>query len=350
MKKLLHIVLGVLLLALPSCENPFTLDQEGQPRIYLQCIADTQDVHLSPRYASAVGGPAGALQDLQIDLRVNGEPVPVKALEGGDYYGNVVLKEGDRVQVRMQAAGVDAVEGYSVMPAAPVVKDVNLENVQADTIKATRVSLTLDHAPGEGEYFGIQILSFNVVHYLDGTSDGFHTYLTPGYYLTAAESVNMDLEDFMQVNYYGMVLGGRTFAPLTLVTQKQFDGPVYSFYLNSFDATILDRIRGSMPGGSTGVAGGGIVSGEVGGGTGSQPLDPGKTPVGMDTRYYVFLSRLSPECYHYARALYQSNFDFLSNMGLTPANFTWSNVSGGLGFVGAMATAQLPVIEIPKEN
>ena len=350
MKKLLHIVLGALLLALPSCEIPFTLDQDGQPRIYMQCIADRLGVYLSPRFASAVEDPAGILQELKIELSVNGEPVNVQALEGGDYRGNVSLKEGDRVQVRLQAAGLAAVEGYSVMPAAPVVQDVQLEPVQADTIKATRVSLTLDHAPGEGEYFGIQILSFNDVRYLDGSTESFNAYVTPGYILTAAESVNLDLEDFMQVNYDGMVLGGRSHAPLTLVTRKQFHGSVYSFYLNSFDATLLDRIRGRMPGGSTGVAGGGIVSGEVGGGTGTPPPDPGKIPVGVDTRYYVYLSSLSPEFYYYAKALYQSNFDFLSNMGLTPANFTWSNVSGGLGFVGARATVQLPVIEISKEN
>ena len=66
---------------------------------------------------------------------------------------------------------------------------------------------------------------------------------------------------------------------------------------------------------------------------------------------YVFtFSQLSREFYQFAKALYQSNFDFLSNMGFTPANFTWSNVDGGLGFVGALNSVTLGPIEIVEEK
>lgn len=350
MKKFLHILLGCLLLALPSCEIPFALDQEGQPRLYVQCIGDDTGIYLTPRYAAPVTSQGGSLQNLQIDLQVNGQSVDVQALDGGDYFSPVQLRGGDRLQLDLRADGVPPVSGGSSVPSAPLVRDIRWQNIQVDTIKATQVSLQLDHAPGEGEYFGIQILASTEIQYVNGTSEHLVNYLTPGYNLTAAESVNLDLEDFAQVNYNGSALGGTAFTPLTLVTRKQFDGSVYSFYLNSFDTTILDAIRTSMPGGSTDIAGGGIVSGDVGPGSGSGPLDPEKIPVGMETRYYVFFSSLSPEFYHYAKALYQSNFDFLSNMGLTPANFTWSNVSGGLGFVGALATYHSPEIEIPEEN
>ena len=47
--------------------------------------------------------------------------------------------------------------------------------------------------------------------------------------------------------------------------------------------------------------------------------------------------------------MYQSNFDFLANMGLIPANFTWSNVDGGMGFVGAISTYSLDPIDIRKD-
>ncbi len=52
----------------------------------------------------------------------------------------------------------------------------------------------------------------------------------------------------------------------------------------------------------------------------------------------LILHRLSKEFYYYAKAQYQSNFDFLSNMGLTPANFTYSNIRGGIGLIGAIST------------
>ena len=66
--------------------------------------------------------------------------------------------------------------------------------------------------------------------------------LTPGYILTAAESVGFDLADFVQVNFNGYYLGCQEYIPLTLIDRKQFDGPTYRFYLNSFDASILAGI------------------------------------------------------------------------------------------------------------
>ena len=59
------------------------------------------------------------------------------------------------------------------------------------------------------------------------------------------------------------------------------------------------------------------------------------------TEYTFTFCRLSEEFFLFAKALFQSNFDFLSNMGLIPANFTWSNVKGGLGVVGAVSSVTL---------
>ena len=349
MKKALHILLWALLTSLSACEIPFELKQEGEPRIYLQCIGDGSGIYVNPTYAAPLAAKSASLEHLSVQLQVNGSPVDVQQLNDGSYFSDTRLQGGDLLDVSVKADGMAPASGSTRAPSKPVVQDVQLKNMQVDTIKATRVSLTLDHAPVEGEYFGIQILANTQISYMDGTSQEFVTYLTPGYILSAAESGNFDLEDFVQVNFDGTVLGGKDFMPITLITQKQFEGNVYSFYLNSFDTSILDNIRKSMPGGDTGVIGGGIISGDIGTGTGGLP-DPSKIPTGMETVYYVSFSALSAEFYSYAKTLYQSNFDFLSNMGLTPANFTWSNVTGGLGFVGALATCRLDAIQIPKEN
>ena len=350
MKRLLHILLGGLLTSLPSCEIPFPLEQDGEPRIYVQCIGDDAGVHVKPYYAVPVASAAGKLENLQVDIQVNGTSVGVTANADGSFYSDTRLTGGDRLELSVRADGVAAASGSTRAPSKPAVLDIQLKNVQVDTIHATRVALTLDHAPGEGEYYGIQILAVTDVQYVDGSTDKFYNYLTPGYILSAAESGSFDLEDFVQVNYDGQVLGGKEFMPITLVTRKQFEGAVYSFYLNSYDSSMLDGIRGNMPGGNTGIIGGGIVSGDVGSGGNPGIPDPSKIPAGAETLYYVNFSALSAEFYNYAKALYQSNFDFLSNMGLTPANFTWSNVKGGLGFVGSIATCRLGVLEIPQES
>ena len=349
MRKCLHILLWGLLLGLPACEIPFPMDQDGEARIYLQCIGNDEGIRLMPQYAIPVSSAAGTAKDWQVEIQVNGTPVPVKAEADGSYSSDTPLQGGELLEMSVRADGLPPVSGRTKVPARPAVQDVRLQNLQVDTIKATQVSLTLDHAPAEGEYFGIQITAETEIQYMGGKSEKIYNYLTPGYILSSAESGSFDLEDFVQVNYDGVSLGGRTFQPITLVTRKQFDGAVYRFYLNSFDASILEQIRERMPGGDTGVVGGGIVSGEVNTGSGTGAVDPSAIPVGLQTLYYVSFSSLSPEFYNYAKALYQSNFDFLSNMGFTPANFTWSNVTGGLGFVGAITTYRLSVLEIPDE-
>ena len=142
----------------------------------------------------------------------------------------------------------------------------------------------------------------------------------------------------MQVSFDGTFLGGARYQPLTMITQKQFRENEYTFYLGSFDAQLLDAIRGRMPDGDTGAAGGDIASGEVG-----RQKDKKEEikPVETHTEYTFTFYRLSEEFFLFAKALFQSNFDFLSNMGLIPANFTWSNVKGGLGVVGAVSSVTL---------
>lgn len=343
-------------LAVVACEIPFDLDQEASPKLYAQCIVDDGIVLLTPHYATAVNASvsaAGQLSGLQLGVLVNGQAREMLLHQAHGYYFSVGerLKAGDQVELTLEADGVEPVKGTTQVPPAPQILEWSARSVQVDTIQATELRFLLDHAPLEGEFYGIRIAVHSAITRLDGTVDELDTYLTPGYILTAAQSGQFDLEDFLQVNYDGTTLGGSSYQPITLLTQKQFDGAEYRFYLDSYDATMLDSIRERMPDGETGVAGGGIVSGDVGPGStsGGDPPDPGKIPVAIRLEYHFTLSRLSPAFYYYARALFQSNFDFLSNMGLTPANFTYSNLSGGLGVVGALSSSTVGPLEVVKE-
>ena len=324
MRKFLSIFACLLLAA--SCEIPFELDQAGDTKIYVQGIVNNGEVFVTAKVAQPITGKVQADVPMEIDE----------------------TWDGDEFSLRVRTSGVAPVSGRTTVPPPVEIRDMTWQRVQVDTIDAVDIRFTLDHAPGEGEYYGIQILQHYEVTYVDGSSEEMDIYGTPGYILTASESVSFDLEDFMQVNFDGRYLGGAEYMPLTLITQKQFEGNVYQFYLDSFDASILDNIRNRMPDGETGMAGGGIVSGDVG--PGSQGFDPDKIPVGMKTTYTFTFYRLSLEFFLYAKAMFQSNFDFLANMGLIPASFTWSNVEGGLGFVGAVNSTSLGPYEFPKEN
>lgn len=348
MKKPLHILALALLTAiLSACEIPFELRQDAQPKIYLQGIASGDSVVVTPLYAAPITTETAVhVPSLRVELRVNGELRQAEQKEGRAPFVSrgLALQEGDEVDVTVSGEGLQAT-GRSFVPHQPRIEHMEWEEVQIDSINAIRVRLTLDEAPGEDDFYGIRIPCRQTYYYLDGHEEQQLLYFTPGYILSAADSGSFDLEDFLQLNYDGNTLGSTgAYVPLTLLTRKQFEGKVYSFYLNSFDAGILQRIRDSLPEGETGMAGGGIVSGEVGGDPGGngekdpwdpENLDPSQIFYAIDSEYRFEILRLSPEFFYYAKALYQSNFDFLSNMGLTPANFTYTNVEGGLGFVGA---------------
>lgn len=305
-----------MLLLVASCEIPFQLEQNGQPRIYVQGIVNNGDVFVNTRLANPVSGRQ--LEEMPMDVRTS--------------------LDGDRFQVEVSAEGVGTVSGSTTVPPKPRYYSLRHQSLHIDTLSVTKITIELDHAPEEGEYYGIRIRRDQHLVYQDGTQKDTTSYITPGYLLTLIETGKFDLEDFMQVSFDGQFLGGPEYQALTLVTKKQFQGSEYQFYLGSFDARLLDGIRGAMPQGNTGVAGGGITSGEVG----DQKEDSEKMePKVSRTEYTFTFYRLSDEFFFFAKALFQSNFDFLSNMGLIPANFTWSNVKGGLGFVGAVSSITL---------
>lgn len=345
----------LLALAAVACEIPFDLDQDAPAQLYAQCIVDQGVVSVTPHYATPVNADlktAGQLSHLRVQVSANGTPLEMQATEDGRYVSTgEPLRAGDVVELSLDEDRLAPVSGTTQVPMAPHIVDWTAQSVQVDTIQATEIRLVLDRAPEEGEFYGIRINAATTITYLTGNKEEFDLPLTPGYILTAAESGRFNLEDFHQVNYDGAVLGGPDYQPITLLTAKHFDGSVYRFYLDSYDSTMLDRIRNNMPDGNSGMAGGGIVSGEVGPGSGSggQEIDPTKIPIAFRLVYTFTLSRLSPEFYYYAKALFQSNFDFLSNMGLTPANFTYSNLSGGLGVVGALCSDTAGPLEIVKE-
>ncbi len=344
MKRFLHIISLGSLLAMSACEIPFEIEQEGQPKIYVQAIADQGmgAIAIKPRYASPIGEQPREELNYEATLEINGESVPLVGGGPNPFLCRPTLSEGDEITVKITADGLPAAEGRTTMVPTPVITNMTWEEVQADTILATRVHLTLQHAPQEGEHYAIQIMVHTTIKYLYGDTTEYISYAVPGYALSAAESGRLNLDDFLQVNYtQGSTLGGEDYRPLTLLEMKHFKGNEYVFYLNSYDQYLLEALRQSMPEGDTGMAGGGIISGNTGGQLpgGDYPIDPSRIPISTKTAYTFYFYRLSPEFYYYAKALYQSNFDFLSNMGLTPANFTYSNVSGGLGFVGSASRA-----------
>ena len=58
----------------------------------------------------------------------------------------------------------------------------------------------------------------------------------------------------------------------------------------------------------------------------------------------------TPDHIVYCKAQYLINFNMLSNFGVTPPNFTYSNVYGGLGVVGGISCTVTEAVQAPDSQ
>lgn len=339
MKQFLHILALGGLLGMSACEIPFDIEQKGVSQIYFQAIANADTFMVQPYYAAAIGEPLNNNAQYQATLEVNGESIPLEAKRNGRFQCRHDFQEGDRVRVTVQTESLPLARGETIVQEKPVVTGLDWKQIRTDQLLVTEVQLTLQHTPQEDEYYAIQILATVNTNYSDGTSSEYTYYEIPGYLLSVADSGKIDLEDFLQIDYGpGKTMQNGNRRPFSLLSRKHFEGPRYTFYLNSFDQSIRDIFQEFRLEETAG----------EGADEGKEPDKPKVVPTNIKTTYRFYMYRLSPEFYHYAKALYQSNFDFLSNMGLTPANFTYTNVSGGLGFVGAAVAGDAAELVLEK--
>lgn len=346
---------ALLLPALHACQIPFELDHAAPARIYVQCVPSDGGTVMKILYAAPAYGNSTSIFDFHatnVGMTVNGQAVPLREDEDEDgviegrFVSDVSLKEGDEVAISISGAEVPTVSGSTRIPARPAITRIQHQQVQQDTVTGTRVTLTLDRAPEEGDYFGVQIIQRSLLYYVKFDESGTDTivnYVSPGQMLTLAEVGSVDMDGYVQVNYTDGLLGRGVDAPMRLLTARQFDGAKYTFYLNSMDAGLLayflnpERLPDWLnPGGGEEDD----TPEDEQDGEDDSGLDPDKLYLGSAIEYNFIVYQLAPELFHYGKALYHSNFDFLSNLGLTPANFTYSNISGGLGVVGALSRTE----------
>lgn len=340
-------VLGAVLVH--ACEIPFSLEDTAAPKIYLQCIPAPDSTVLQILYAApAVGSSTGNPPSFspQASILVNGQPRAFKDQGAGRFTSYEPLQEGDEIQVDVTAQDLPAISGKTTVPPVPHITETVVTEEKADTSTFRKVTLTLDTAPKEDEYYGIQIRRRTAVLYTDGSFDDLDIFIIPGKLMNLVDSGTVTMDDFVQVNFTDGLFNGFLDRPMTILTAKQFQGNQYSFYLDSFDTDIWSTISEidweNLP-----------ERGEDWDeddwreywGRDREEQEDTRIPVGSATYCQIFLYRLSPETYRYAKALFQSNFNFLANMGLIPANFTYSNVAGGLGVVGALSVDTADFIE-----
>lgn len=386
MKKFCCIIaLGLLACA---CEIPFSIDDISEPRFFVEFIPAAGDVAttLKVAYADPAYGekPKGfySLNSNDIRVEVNDKRLAPGSLvwenEGNKWTTQIEGKfvPGDKVSVSVESAGAPTATGTTVVPEEPRIASIDItKSDDKEDSDGRRVVVKLDRDVADGEYYGIEItvveefytaemvMGFPPTVRIDTTR--YDSHITPGQVASMSDINNMDLDAFASIsyNYGGLVsegsfymLGGlfiSDYRPMSLLGSRQFDGNTYSFYINA----DLD-FSGWLDGIDYGDYGEPDYTPEI---IDDEPEEPGdeeepeepedpeiyRIMLGMKHWYRIELFRLSEELYNYCKAQYLMDYNILANFGVTPPNFTYSNIMGGLGLVGGISRCSSELIPDP---
>lgn len=363
MKKLKqYFLLSGAALAVFSCEIPFDLDDVSEPAFYIQFLPSPDGASpLVIGYAEPAFGKKGSLP-YQLDLSdvsvtADGVRVPSAEFKDSTAWNKHFItlpasfrpSAGTRVEVAVKGKGVAQANASTLIPPAPDVKDVSLSLEMRDSSRFNKVSIKLSAPVEEGEYYGLMARSRTTVISVSGTSildavtdtTVYSSCFSPGRMASFSDLNSLDLDDYASVDFSDRIIEGSSFSrkPLSLLSARQFDGDTYIFYTDSFDvfdwSDIDFDLEGDYP----------DVNDDY-----EMPEDPQFFYMVLSEKveYCFELWRLSGEFYNYAKAQYLSTFNMLSNFGVSPPNFTYSNVLGGLGVVAGCSVWASPWIEAPS--
>ena len=317
----------------------------------------------------------------------------------GDIYDIPVLasiKAGDEIQVDVDCGGqTAAVSGSTTVPKAPEIAGVAIERTVSDTSGVHYVTLRLSNEVKDGEYYGLKVKSRQSVYMLKRDEDTFYrldslvqeNYIKLGTYSIGGMEIGGDM-GFGKYNSVGYARGGFAsgdlytsdfldFEPMVLLESSLFDGdrltvPLgaltigiiqeFEDWFNAFDDDYdyepgWEIIEPEEPDDNGEQEDGGMSLEELAGLLGPELTEligeenlqrlldlldfidnlPDTIVLSYSTQYKFELYRLTGECYNFCKALCLSSFDILSIFGLTPPNFTYSNVAGGMGAVAALS-------------
>ena len=384
MKKTTILIAFAVLLC--SCEIPFDIKDISDPRFMIECIPVPGDESfaLKVSYADPAFGAKRketySFKGDDISVSVNGKTLNTKALEWTQEGSSTTaslrlgLIPGDKVEISVSGNSVPTASASTVIPEIPKISSIDIgKSSDKENAEGRRFVLKLANPVETGEYFGIKISVIEELYLatIDTTSiipsikvdTTYYTYsTTAGQVATMSDINNMDLDAFAQVNYeYGGLVNSNIFnySPVSLLTDRQFDKDSYSFYVNAggdlfdFDIPIPD-FDDTEDQEDPGIVQDKPDESEIPEEPEwpEEPEEPEEPVVpsiciGSKTYYTIALYKFSDELYNYCKAQYLQNFNILSNFGVTPPNFTYSNVFHGLGIVGGLSLSQIEKIPDP---
>lgn len=336
MKPLRLIPLILLLACQVACKFDFEVHNNAPGGLYVQAVASDDKLSVRFKYVGALGASDRdlKLEERWASMKVSADGVPFVAAAAKypkpedltffsvdfDSQTYQSLPVGTKLEVSVELDGLESVSGRTTKIGGAALSNLVIRREMMAQMEMATYELSLDAEATNPalEYVGVEL------YQVQGDS---LTWLKPTLAVNTdpniemaqvqySESMQMLLDDYPQA---------REALPFTVTIV-----PMGAFKNGKLPLTVMSW-KGGRPGGQTGNQQGDSGGGETGTGGDSQEPEP------IVTHVKVF--GVSPEFYRYSLARYKSQSDFLAMMGLAPAQFAWSNISGGFGLCGAVSSS-----------
>ncbi len=350
-----------------GCEYDFPLKSIGdEDRLSVVAVAN-QDGTMFINVETAVPinkyapGERADTSLTKLELTVNGQRSRLFRLDS--LYGESSLstlrfwqaaeavRPGDEVSIAAQGATTKEVTASFKMPSAPVISkveayvQVNEYPELADlglfdsAVKTQMFKVTLADA-SEDDYYGIQLLldskSIFIAEDTDTVRNAGISYADVQDAVSGNSAISYETNRFFAADYDGItanryVYGNRIFLFSGSVLR---DGTVEfgSYYSPSVSYSGIQQRWVQDP-----------ETGEY------SEMDGVKYSYTVDNRYRIVLYKVSDEFYHYCKSLYMIENNLFAEVGLSPTNFSYTNISGGFGVLGGLSATQSDWIPAPVE-
>ena len=314
-KRIYGLVAFLSALLFTGCHDRFDIDQlRSAGKLVVYCMPAAGDTTLI-RVTSSL--PVGSkkssppVTDATIDYRLNGQSRQVENLGAGNYRVIVRQKGGDEVKLGVSATGFAGVSAATHIPLPVVVGDFSCEKIRIyDTYDEAvqdelQLRLTFTDPAETHDYYAVRAVRFfrsqKEVWY--GADWGFYTTREVAEYKYV--SIHSDsepvLKNLSSIDYdYGF--SDTPYQHMYLFDDRLINGQTYTLRLN-------------IPYYSH-----------------SQSMA-------------VELYRLTPEYYHFLKSISDADNNELAKVGLAVIAPTYSNVKGGIGYVGGYYRQRTPWIK-----
>lgn len=382
MRWLKFILLSVLAVSLCGCEYYFPLEGlDDGSKLYVQCIAgNSERTYINVQKAMGVNTTGGdILPDVEsISLKVNGRECSIERLvlpdlpnngyydpelgeiyeepHGYDpdyytlrrynlWYTDTPIKDGDDLSLEVKARGLEDASAHTTVPQKVVIQNVEAAprctTITDFDVSYTRTYMSFDITLADAspdDFYGVRVmLHSDVMYSYDNGSTESYTHDGSG------SMINWSGDSGMMGDI------------------QEYQGPWTPAYYNNY---FIDSYRGS---GIQLISGSNLKNGhlefdctvEFSSESTSETYDynqetgelepSGNVAISINSQYKIVVYRVSPEFFRYNKAQYLLDSNYLAQVGLSPSTFSYTNVNGGFGVLGALTATSTPWYPAPAE-